>query len=86
MFFTVRQIFLIFLSKKKVSGNELMSKSFIYKYKHFEQRVKTSCSFSYLSTKNKLNNRFKYLNKAINYYLSVQLVTEYIIISENITF
>ena len=86
MFFTVRQIFLIFLSKKKVSGNELMSKSFIYKYKHFEQRVKTSCSFSYLSTKSKLNNRFKYLNKAINYYLSVQLVTEYIIISENITF
>ena len=86
MFFTVRQIFLIFLSKKKVSGNELISKSFIYKYKHFEQRVKTSCSFSYRSTKSKLNNEVKYLNKAINYYMSVRLAIEYIIISENITF
>ena len=75
-----------FFSKKKVSGNELISKSFIYKYKHFEQRVKSSCSFSYRSTMNKLNNGVKYLNKAINYYMSVRLVIEYIIISENITF
>ena len=63
-----------------------MSKSFIYKYKHFERRVKTSYSFSYRSTKSQLNNGVKYLNKAINYYMSVRLAIEYIIISENITF